>query len=121
MPTANYADRKFTTNSTGYPGWKHIVADEDAEKDFSEVIAIAQQCLPPTEIEHGEIVGGFALAQIFTFADKIVEAVKSGPSVTFGHSLPTFLSHGILAVLQEQIGLAGITTVEDDLHLFFGE
>lgn len=78
LPGANYADRVFTTNSTGFPGWKHIEADADGVKDFSEVIAIAKQCQPPTEIERGEIVGGFAHAQVFALADKIVEAVKSG-------------------------------------------
>ena len=78
LPGANYSDRVFTTNSTGFPGWKHIVADEQGVKDFSEVIALAKQCQPPTAIEQGEIVGGFAHAQVFALADKIVEAVKSG-------------------------------------------
>ncbi|KWW28906.1 MAG: hydroxylamine reductase [bacterium P3] len=78
LPGANYADRVFTTGSTGYPGWKHIEADEHGVKDFGEVIALAKNCQPPTEIEHGEIVGGFAHAQVFALADKIVEAVKSG-------------------------------------------
>ncbi|WP_373730285.1 hydroxylamine reductase [Bacteroides heparinolyticus] len=77
-PQANYKDRVFTTNSAGYPGWKHIPAGADGRKDFSEVIALAKTCEPPTEIEHGEIVGGFAHAQVFALADKIVEAVKSG-------------------------------------------
>ena len=77
-PGANYADRVFTTNSTGFPGWKHIVADEQGVKDFSEVIAMAKTCQPPTAIEQGEIVGGFAHAQVFALADKIVEAVKGG-------------------------------------------
>ena len=78
LPNANYKDRVFTTNSTGYPGWKHILPDANDHKDFSEVIEMAKQCQAPTEIEHGEIVGGFAHAQVFALADKIVEAVKSG-------------------------------------------
>lgn len=77
-PSANYKDRVFTTNATGFPGWKHISAGADGRKDFSEVIALAQKCDAPTEIETGEIVGGFAHAQVFALADKIVEAVKSG-------------------------------------------
>lgn len=77
-PDANYAHRVFTTNSTGFPGWKHIVANEQGVKDFSEVIALAKTCRPPTSIEQGEIVGGFAHAQVFALADKIVDAVKSG-------------------------------------------
>jgi hydroxylamine reductase len=75
---ANYADRVFTTNSTGFPGWKHIAIGEDGKKDFSEVIALAKTCEAPQEIESGEIVGGFAHAQVFALADQVVEAVKSG-------------------------------------------
>lgn len=75
---ANYAERVFTTNSAGFPGWKHIATGEDGKKDFSEVIALAKTCKAPQEIETGEIVGGFAHAQVFALADQIVEAVKSG-------------------------------------------
>lgn len=75
---ANYAERVFTTNSTGFPGWKHIVTGEDGKKDFAEVIALAKTCDAPQEIETGEIVGGFAHAQVFALADQVVEAVKSG-------------------------------------------
>lgn len=75
---ANYAQRVFTTNSAGFPGWKHIATGEDGKKDFSEVIALAKTCKAPQEIETGEIVGGFAHAQVFALADQIVEAVKSG-------------------------------------------
>lgn len=75
---ANYAERVFTTNSTGFPGWKHIVTGEDGKKDFAEVIALAKTCDAPQEIESGEIVGGFAHAQVFALADQVVEAVKSG-------------------------------------------
>lgn len=78
LPNANYKDRVFTANSTGFPGWKRIPEDANGHKDFSEVIAIAKTCDPPTEIESGEIVGGFAHAQVFALADKIVDAVKSG-------------------------------------------
>ena len=75
---ANYAQRVFTTNSAGFPGWKHIATGEDGKKDFSEVIALAKTCKAPQEIESGEIVGGFAHAQVFALADQVVEAVKSG-------------------------------------------
>jgi hydroxylamine reductase len=77
-PNASYKDRVFTTNAAGYPGWKRVKVKEDGHKDFSEVIALAKTCDAPTEIEHGEIIGGFAHAQVFALADKIVEAVKSG-------------------------------------------
>lgn len=75
---ATYNDRVYTTNAAGYPGWKRIKVKEDGHKDFSDVIAQAKTCQAPTEIEHGEIVGGFAHAQVFALADKVVEAVKTG-------------------------------------------
>ncbi len=78
-PKASYADRVYTTGSSGYPGFKHI-ADrvEGKAKDFSELIEHAKRLQAPTEIETGKIVGGFAHAQVFALADKIVDAVKSG-------------------------------------------
>lgn len=71
-------NRIFTTGSTGYPGCKHIVADENGKKDFSEVIELAKTLPPPEEIETGTIVGGFAHNQVMELADKVVDAVKSG-------------------------------------------
>lgn len=77
-PKASYIDRLYTTGSAGYPGCKHIPGDIGEEKDFSEIIEQAKKCAPPTEIESGSIVGGFAHAQVFALADKVVDAVKSG-------------------------------------------
>lgn len=71
-------NRIFTTGSTGFPGCKHIVADENGKKDFSEIIALAKTLPAPVEIEKGSIVGGFAHEQVFALADKVVDAVKSG-------------------------------------------
>jgi hydroxylamine reductase len=71
-------NRIFTTGSTGYPGCKHIEADENGKKDFSEIIALAKTLPAPDEIETGSIVGGFAHNQVIALADKVVEAVKSG-------------------------------------------
>lgn len=68
----------YTTGATGYPGSKHIVPGPDGKKDFSELIAHAKSCPPPTELETGTIVGGFAHNQVFALADKVVDAVKSG-------------------------------------------
>lgn len=77
-PKDSYKDRMFTTGAAGYPGVKHIDAPYGEKKDFSEIIELAKKCAAPTEIETGEIVGGFAHAQVFALADKVVEAVKSG-------------------------------------------
>ena len=70
--------RIFTTGSTGYPGCKHIAADENGHKDFSEIIALAGTLPPPEQIETGSITGGFAHNQVLALADKVVEAVKTG-------------------------------------------
>lgn len=78
-PTANYADRVYTTGSSGFEGFTHIPNREEGKaKDFSQIIEHAKRCASPTEIEKGEIVGGFAHNQVFALADKVVDAVKSG-------------------------------------------
>lgn len=77
-PRDTYSDRVYTTGSTGYPGFKHIVPDENGNKDFSEIIEHAKRLPAPEEIEKGSIVGGFGHAQVFALADKVVDAVKSG-------------------------------------------
>ena len=78
LHNAEYKSRMFTTNATGFPGCKHIGNGADGHKDYSEIIEMAKTCQPPTEIEHGTIVGGFAHNQVLQLADKVVEAVKSG-------------------------------------------
>jgi hydroxylamine reductase len=78
-PKDSYRDRIFTTGTVGYAGIKHIADREDGKaKDFSEIIELAKKCAAPTEIEKGEIVGGFAHNQVLALADKVVDAVKSG-------------------------------------------
>ena len=77
-PADSYKDRIFTTGAAGYPGCKHIDGKYGETKDFSEIIELAKKCPAPTEIETGEIVGGFAHEQVFALADTVVEAVKSG-------------------------------------------
>ena len=77
-PKDSYKDRLYTTGAAGYPGCKHIPGEIGEQKDFSSLIAHAKKCASPTEIETGEIIGGFAHAQVFALADKVVEAVKSG-------------------------------------------
>lgn len=77
-PKDSYKDRVFTANAVGFPDCKHIETDANGHKDFSSVIQMAKQCSAPTQLEQGEIVGGFAHEQVFALADKVVEAVKSG-------------------------------------------
>ena len=77
-PKDSYKDRLWTTGAAGYPGCKHIDSLYGEVKDFSPIIEQAKSCPPPTEIETGSIVGGFAHEQVFALADKVVEAVKSG-------------------------------------------
>jgi hydroxylamine reductase len=77
-PAESYKARLFTTGATGFPGCKHISGSIGEQKDFSEIIALAKTCEAPTQIEDGELVGGFAHEQVFALADKVVDAVKSG-------------------------------------------
>lgn len=76
-PKDSYRRRLFTTGVTAFPGCPRI-EERDGTKDFSGIIAMAKTCQPPEELERGEIVGGFAHAQVLALADKVVEAVKSG-------------------------------------------
>ncbi|MBR5635918.1 MAG: hydroxylamine reductase [Pseudobutyrivibrio sp.] len=77
-PADSYKDRMFTTGAAGYPGCKHIDAPYGETKDFSEIIEMAKKCDAPTEIERGEIIGGFAHEQVFALANSVVDAVKTG-------------------------------------------
>lgn len=78
MSSEEVRSRIFTTGASGYPGCTHIEGTPDGRKDFSEIISLAKALRPPVEIESGKIIGGFAHAQVFALADKVVEAVKSG-------------------------------------------
>ncbi|MFV0506478.1 MAG: hydroxylamine reductase [Bacteroidales bacterium] len=73
-----FADRVFTTGSSGLEGCEHIMADKNGYKDFSAVIAKAKKCEPPIEIEHGEITGGFAHAQVAALSGQVLDAVENG-------------------------------------------
>lgn len=77
-PKDSYKNRLYTTGAAGYPGCTHIPGEIGEQKNFSAIIEHAKKCVAPSEIETGEIIGGFAHAQVLTLADKVVEAVKSG-------------------------------------------
>lgn len=77
-PKDSYKDRLYTTGAAGYPGCTHIPGEIGEQKDFSVIIEHAKRCAAPTEIETGELIGGFAHAQVLTLADQVVDAVKSG-------------------------------------------
>ncbi|MDO0823352.1 hydroxylamine reductase [Desulfosporosinus nitroreducens] len=78
-PKDSYKDRVYTTGVVGFEGVKHIADRADGKpKDFAALIAHAKNCPAPTEIEKGEIIGGFAHNQVMALADKVVEAVKTG-------------------------------------------
>ncbi len=77
-PKDSYKDRLYTTGAAGYPGCVHIPGGIGEEKDFSALIEHAKRCAPPAELETGEILGGFAHAQVLALADQVVAAVKSG-------------------------------------------
>ncbi len=78
-PLPSYKDRVYTTNTVGFEGVTHIPDREMGKaKDFSEIIELAKKCDPPTEIETGEIVGGFNYRTLLEVKDKILKAVQAG-------------------------------------------
>jgi hydroxylamine reductase len=78
-PKDSYKERLYTTGVVGFEGVKHV-ADRVAgsPKDFSALIEHARRCPAPTEIETGELVGGFAHHQVIALADQVVDAVQTG-------------------------------------------
>lgn len=78
-PKDSYKDRLFTSSIVGYEGIKYIGDRNGNEaKDFSAIIEMAKKCPPPTELENGTIVGGFAHQQVLALADKVIDAIKAG-------------------------------------------
>ena len=78
-PKDTYKARLYTTGVVGFEGVKHVADRVDGRpKDFSALIEQAKQCPAPTQIETGELVGGFAHHQVIALADKVVDAVRSG-------------------------------------------
>lgn len=74
----DYIDRLFTTGNAGYPGAKHIDADENGKKDFSQIIEMAKSCKAPENLENTKIVGGFAHNQVEALAEDVVKEIKAG-------------------------------------------
>ena len=74
----DYLDRLFTTGNAGYPGAKHIEADENGNKDFSQIIEMAKSCKAPENLENTKIVGGFAHNQVEALAEDVVKEIKAG-------------------------------------------
>ena len=70
-PKDSYKDRLYTTGAAGYPGCTHIPGEIGEQKDFSVIIEHAKRCAAPTEIETGELIGGFAHAQVLALADQV--------------------------------------------------
>jgi hydroxylamine reductase len=78
-PKDSYKDRVFTTGVVGFPGMKHIAdRKEGQQKDFSDIIALAQKSKAPEKLEDGQLTIGFAHNQVLALASKVIEAVKSG-------------------------------------------
>lgn len=74
----DYLDRLYTTGNAGYPGAKHIDADENGKKDFSQIIEMAKSCKAPENLENTKIVGGFAHNQVEALAGDVVKEIKAG-------------------------------------------
>jgi hydroxylamine reductase len=77
-PKDSYINRLYTTSIVGYDGATHIDADENGNKNFSQIIEQAKNSNPPQQLEEGKIMGGFAHNAALSVADKIVDAVKNG-------------------------------------------
>ncbi len=78
-PRDSYKDRIYSTNVVGWDGVKHIGKKENGEKDFSEIIRQAIELGGYAEDQKPyDILVGFGHHATLGYADKIVDAVKSG-------------------------------------------
>lgn len=74
-----YLSRLFTLGPVSYPGAIHIPDREDGKpKDFTKIIEVAKRCSPPKPLKDKKIYGGFGHNQILSFADRILDLLKSG-------------------------------------------
>jgi hydroxylamine reductase len=78
-PKDSYKDRIFSTSVVGWDGLKHISADENGHKDFSEIISKALDLGGfEKDEEVKEILVGFGHKATLSHADEIITAVKEG-------------------------------------------
>lgn len=78
-PKDSYKDRIFSTSVVGWDGIKHIAADENGHKDFSEIINKALELGGfEKDEEVKEILVGFGHKATLSHAETIVNAVKEG-------------------------------------------
>lgn len=79
QPRESYKDRIYSTSVVGWEGIKHIKADENGYKDFSEIINKALELGGYDEDEEcKEILVGFGHKATLSNAEKIVSAVNDG-------------------------------------------
>ncbi len=81
----SYQDRVYTTSVVGYNGLRHIAANENGKKDFTEIIEQARQLggyerdQSMSGINGGHMLTtGFAHGTVLKNADKVITAIKSG-------------------------------------------
>jgi len=78
-PAGSYQERLFTTGLAGWPGCPHIPEREPGQqKDYSAVIAAAQQLPGPQGLESGSIPIGFARNTLMAAAEQVIAAIQSG-------------------------------------------
>lgn len=84
-PKDSYKDNVFTTSVVGFPGLKHIRADEKGNKDFTQITELAlklggyKQDKKMTGINGGDVLNtGFARNAVLSAAGQIIDAVKTG-------------------------------------------
>lgn len=74
----SYKERMFTTNVAGYPGCKHIQADHNGRKDFSEIIAMAKEFRAPASLERGCLNIGFAHRTLTDITSQLLSSYGVG-------------------------------------------
>jgi hydroxylamine reductase len=79
-PKDSYKSRLFTTGPAGYPGVTHITTTPEGKKDFSRIIALAKQSLPPQDLHTPgrDLITGCGHNAVLAIAGPVIDAVKKG-------------------------------------------
>ena len=84
-PRSSYSDRIFVTGPVDYPGLAHVDQDLEGRKDFSAVIAKAEELGGYTERQErtginggSTVTPGFAHDFVLGVAAQVIDAVKAG-------------------------------------------
>ncbi len=78
QPKKTYQEKLFSTGMVGWPDVPHIADRKPGQrKDFSDIIALAQQAETPTPLTEGSFTSGYGASALNGLVEKIAAAIKN--------------------------------------------